>query len=585
MSPVMPAISENPTQLQAVSSKTAATGKAAVDSFSSELAKATDVSHPLLAHAATGESQGQGNTSIRMDNRRAPAASEHSTSEHSTSNTQVTTDSRQPQVAQTTVAPIVVPTAGDIPLAATGQIAFEADNASSDHGLSDHGSSVYCSSPTQTADASSVAAPSMNSAGFLFQSPALGSQFPVTSSGLLTENPALGTFEDGTSTVELANSSEADTGTVPGGTVPSALFSRPADSDGELATAIANSGAKPGTSDGTQASTPSSLKAAVGIFPIHATDRDISSESGIHKQPKQGTDIPADANHAPKVSQSLNDITKIDTTKIDSTKVANPKTDNGRADTTKADTRVGTSTESASSESGKVAQPSGDGKSDHGVRHEGSIAAPSGVNSDGKGIQQSSGQSNFANAIGAQTSGADSAKATDSSTAALTDSGVRANAASLHSSKPTDVDGSEQQAVEGSPLSALQSAKLVERAGQAELRVGFQAGELGSVDIRTSMAHNQVSAEISVEHSELRNLLAVELPHLQEKLSAHQVTATNIVLNNQAGGGSADSRQAYRQIAQTPQRSSSGRTESETLPGVTSITESQIPSTQLDIHM
>lgn len=99
------------------------------------------------------------------------------------------------------------------------------------------------------------------------------------------------------------------------------------------------------------------------------------------------------------------------------------------------------------------------------------------------------------------------------------------------------------------------------------------------------MIHNQVSAEISVERGELHNLLAVELPHLQEKLAAHHVTAANIVLNNQSGGNAADSRQAYRQSAHTTQRSTSASGESKAVPGIMSIADSQIPSTQLDVHM
>ncbi len=585
MPSVMPAISANPTQVQAASSKTVATGKTEVGSFSSELTKATNVSHPFTGHAATGESPGHGTTSVRMDNRRAPAASEHSTSEHSTSNTPVTTDWQQSLVAKTTVAPITVPAAADKPLAASEQIAFEANLASSNYA-----SSVSCSSQIQTADASGTGAPSTNSAGFL-QSPSLGSQFPVTSSALLTDNLALGTSDCGTSPVELANSLQVGSGTGPSGTVPGALFSRTIESDCELENAIAKSGDTPGTSNGIQAAASSSLKAAVGTFPIHTTDGDISSEAGVHRQPKQGTDIAAESNRVSRVSQSLNDImrnatTKIDSPKIDSPKIESTKADTARIDILKPDTRGDASTES-DRESGKSSPESGDGKPDHGSKHEGNAAAgPAGLNLDSKGIQQSSVQSSFVNVIGTQTLGADIAKATVSSTV-LADSELPV--ASMNSSRPANVDLPGQQAVEASPLpvlqSAVQAAKLVERAGQAELRVGFQAGELGNVDIRTSMAHNQVSAEISVEHSELRNLLAVELPHLQEKLSAHQVTATNIVLNNQSGGGSADSRQAYRQIAQTPQRPISGRAQSDALPGVMSIAESQIPSAQLDIHM
>jgi hypothetical protein len=93
----------------------------------------------------------------------------------------------------------------------------------------------------------------------------------------------------------------------------------------------------------------------------------------------------------------------------------------------------------------------------------------------------------------------------------------------------------------------LQSAKLVERLGQAELRVGVQVGDMGGVDIRTSITHNQLTAEISVEHSELGHMLAANLPSLQNKLSEHQIQTANITFQNQMSGNSSQSEQRSRQ--------------------------------------
>jgi hypothetical protein len=93
----------------------------------------------------------------------------------------------------------------------------------------------------------------------------------------------------------------------------------------------------------------------------------------------------------------------------------------------------------------------------------------------------------------------------------------------------------------------LQSAKLVERLGQSELRVGVQMGDMGGVDIRTSMAHNQLTAEISVEHSELGHMLAANLPSLQNRLSEHQIQTANIVFQNQTNSGFSGSEQRSRQ--------------------------------------
>jgi hypothetical protein len=133
--------------------------------------------------------------------------------------------------------------------------------------------------------------------------------------------------------------------------------------------------------------------------------------------------------------------------------------------------------------------------------------------------------------------------------------------------------------------SLLHSAKLVERIGSAELRVGIQTGDLGSVDIRTSMVRNQFSAQISVERPELGKLLAAELPNLQNRLSEQHVPAANITLNNQSSGGSAGFGQESRQ-SQTMQRivvPDNSEVESPPVPLV--YTEAATSTARLDVHM
>ncbi|HEY1462923.1 MAG TPA: flagellar hook-length control protein FliK [Terriglobales bacterium] len=135
----------------------------------------------------------------------------------------------------------------------------------------------------------------------------------------------------------------------------------------------------------------------------------------------------------------------------------------------------------------------------------------------------------------------------------------------------------------------LQSAKLVERLGQAELRVGLQVGDMGGVDIRTSMAHNQLTAEISVEHSELGHMLAANLPSLQNKLSEHQIQTANITFQNQMSGNSSQSEQRSRQgsssQAQTPiERIPYGEAESFSRMSASS-SESVETQAGLDIHI
>ena len=139
--------------------------------------------------------------------------------------------------------------------------------------------------------------------------------------------------------------------------------------------------------------------------------------------------------------------------------------------------------------------------------------------------------------------------------------------------------------------SLVQSAKLVERIGEAELRLGIRAGEFGSVDIRTSMVRNQFTAEISVERGELGRVMAAELTGLQNRLTEQRVPVASITLQNHTGGQSTgseqqkprDSQPMYATSLGSGSGSGSGRDESSTNAMVA--VEATAPASRLDIHM
>jgi flagellar hook-length control protein FliK len=133
--------------------------------------------------------------------------------------------------------------------------------------------------------------------------------------------------------------------------------------------------------------------------------------------------------------------------------------------------------------------------------------------------------------------------------------------------------------------SLLHSARLVERMGQTELRVGIQTGEFGNVDIRTSMVRNQFTAQISVERGELGKVLAAELPSLQNRLSEHRLPMANITLQNQSSGGSEGFGQGSRQSQTMPQTATPQGSEGELAPVVMGLADASISSERLDVHM
>jgi hypothetical protein len=309
---------------------------------------------------------------------------------------------------------------------------------------------------------------------------------------------------------------------------------------------------------------------------IHASESNSSSVSEAHKQPK--ADFIPDLTHAPKLSPSATLQYSTAQTSISQSSTPQPSGTPAKPEPRS----VAASSDSGSVESAKNSQPSGESKSGQTGKHESNTSAPQGPTSDAHASAQPTTLQGFANVLAAQPSAADLAKA---ASGAVNNAAQAQNASTPSSGKSGASAAADPQPAEAKPLSVVQAARLIERAGQSELYVGFRAGDFGNVDIRTSMVHNQIRAEISVEHSELHSVLAGELTHLEEKLVTHQVTAANIALNNQSGGGSADSRHAYRQGAPAPPTSTSGPADSETIPANISLADPQPGSAQLDIHM
>ena len=75
-------------------------------------------------------------------------------------------------------------------------------------------------------------------------------------------------------------------------------------------------------------------------------------------------------------------------------------------------------------------------------------------------------------------------------------------------------------AAEPAAIPGASSAQLIQSAGQTEMRLGMHSAEFGNISISTSVSHQAISAQISLDHSELGRALAVHLPAIEEKLGA-----------------------------------------------------------------
>lgn len=93
------------------------------------------------------------------------------------------------------------------------------------------------------------------------------------------------------------------------------------------------------------------------------------------------------------------------------------------------------------------------------------------------------------------------------------------------------------------PVSAspLQWAQMANKAGQAEMRIGLNTAEFGSVEVRTSVHASDVGVQIGSEKGDLRSLLAPELPSIANTLQQQDLRLAQVSFHQQGfafGGNS-----------------------------------------------
>ena len=97
----------------------------------------------------------------------------------------------------------------------------------------------------------------------------------------------------------------------------------------------------------------------------------------------------------------------------------------------------------------------------------------------------------------------------------------------------------------------VSSAKLLEAAGHSEMHVAMGTDKLGGIEVRARMVGDEIGAAITVEKREAHQILAVELPALQQELSDkqirfQQVTLLHGTLSSTTGDGGASTQHEQR---------------------------------------
>ena len=99
---------------------------------------------------------------------------------------------------------------------------------------------------------------------------------------------------------------------------------------------------------------------------------------------------------------------------------------------------------------------------------------------------------------------------------ALGDKGLRPQTAS-DTAAPSPAEN-----VQAAPV-VIQSARVLERMGQSEMRLGLNSNNFGSIELHTSVNQDRVGASIATSHEELRAAMMAEMPSLERAIAQHQL--------------------------------------------------------------
>ena len=127
---------------------------------------------------------------------------------------------------------------------------------------------------------------------------------------------------------------------------------------------------------------------------------------------------------------------------------------------------------------------------------------------------------------------------------------------------------------------ALNSAQLIQSVHGSEMRLGMQSAEFGNISINTSLNHQILSAQISMDHSALGNAMAMHLPAIEERLgSAYGLQAKVELRDTGASSTASDSSSSQSSGDRRSQGGSSGRPSTGLQSSIGALTSSNFTST------
>jgi len=131
---------------------------------------------------------------------------------------------------------------------------------------------------------------------------------------------------------------------------------------------------------------------------------------------------------------------------------------------------------------------------------------------------------------------APSAQANVPQPSSLPDAGPKSNsqtAASVADNAPRSSLPATADAPPSAAASPLQWAQMANKAGQAEMRIGINTAEFGSVEVRTTVHASDVGVQIGSEKGDLRSLLTSELPGIASTLQQQDLRLGQVSFHQQ----------------------------------------------------
>jgi hypothetical protein len=129
-----------------------------------------------------------------------------------------------------------------------------------------------------------------------------------------------------------------------------------------------------------------------------------------------------------------------------------------------------------------------------------------------------------------------SAQVSVSQASSLPDAGTKSNSqtsAGVPDNAPRSSFPATADAPTPASASPLQWAQMANKANQAEMRIGLNTMEFGSVEVRTSVHSSDVGVQIGSEKGDLRSLLTPEFPSIANTLQQHDLRLAQVSFHQQ----------------------------------------------------